>query len=66
MKFGSNFFLKIIGTDHLISKKNGRRKWTFKTNFKAAIYITRVFHFNPLSFNSTIFLKKKHAIGFKS
>jgi hypothetical protein len=26
MKFGSNFFLKIIGTDHLISKKNGRRK----------------------------------------
>ena len=32
----------------------------FTNKFESATYITRVFHFSSLSFNSTLFLKKKN------
>jgi hypothetical protein len=56
--------LKIIGTNHLIVKKIGKENEFFKQVSKVVFYITRIFHFNHISLNSTIFSqKKKHAIG---
>ena len=58
MKFGIKIkFCKIQGTGHLIAKKDRGLKWIFDQNFQSATYITRFFHINPFSFNSTIFYK---------
>jgi hypothetical protein len=47
------YFLKIKGTDHLIAKKDEGLKCTSQIFLKAPTYVTRVFHFRPLIFNST-------------
>jgi hypothetical protein len=52
------FLKKIIGTDHAISKKDEERKWNFEINFKVVTYVTNIFNFSSLSFNSTLTPKK--------
>jgi hypothetical protein len=47
-------FFKLEGPIKLLAKKDGELKWTFQENLKGAAYVTNVFHFNPLSFNSTL------------
>jgi hypothetical protein len=59
-KFGTQMYLlKIKGIDHFIAKKNKWTKMYFINKFKNATYVTHVFHFNPLSFNSIVPTKKR-------
>jgi hypothetical protein len=59
MMFGIKIeFLKIRGIDYLITEKDGGLKYTFQKNFQVTTYFARLFHFNPLYFNSTLPLKK--------
>lgn len=63
-KFGTQMYLlKIKGIDHFIAKKNKWTKMYFINKFKNATYVTHVFHFNPLSFNSIVPTKKKKQLG---
>jgi hypothetical protein len=60
MKFDIKIkFYKILGTSHLIDKKNEGLNWFFDRNFQSATYVTHFFHFSSLSFNSTLPFKKK-------
>jgi len=45
-------------TSHLIAKKMGGAKMHIINKFESTTYVTRIFYFGPLLFNSTLPLKK--------
>jgi hypothetical protein len=47
-------FSRIRETNYLIAKNNRGLKCIFQIKLKNTIYFTRIFHFNPLSSNSTL------------
>jgi hypothetical protein len=47
-------FSRIREANYLIAKNNGGLKCIFQIKLKNTIYFTRMFHFNPLSSNSTL------------
>jgi hypothetical protein len=55
------YFLKIIGTNHLMAKKDEGRKKLSKHILNPSFIC--VFHSSLLSFNSTLFPKKKIQLG---
>jgi hypothetical protein len=48
------YIFKIIGVGHLIVKKLDDRNEIFLKKFKATIYITHIFYFSSMLFNSTL------------